>query len=143
MGDSIQLWRCDGCGAGEWNLSKRDARVAQGMPHEGCKSEGHWKISGAVTERTNEAERVRRGNYRHYKGGIYTAIMVAMHHETRRPMVVYVCHETGSLNLRPLTKIPFGSTERLEDELDNDAWDDWVEHEGQRVRRFTYVGPST
>lgn len=141
MADSIQLWRCDGCGAGEWNLSKLDATVAHGMAHAGCKNDGHWRKGGAVTER--EGDKFRFGNYLHYKGGLYTALVLAEHHETRRVFVVYLNHKTGKLNLRPLMKIPFGSTERLEDELDNDAWNDWVEHEGQRIRRFTYVGPST
>lgn len=44
----------------------------------------------------------RLGLHRHYKGGVYTAIAVVRHHESRQPMMLYVCHETGSLNVRSL-----------------------------------------
>jgi hypothetical protein len=57
--------------------------------------------------------------------------MVAAHHDSRELYVLYVSHTNGSLNLRPLK-----STAK-----DPDAWDDWVEYEGKRVRRFAYLGP--
>ncbi len=78
----------------------------------------------------------RPGNYTHYKGGSYSALWIASHHETLFEMVVYVSHATGTLTVRPLVaKIECAGG------VDADAWDDWVEHEGQRVRRFAYLGP--
>jgi hypothetical protein len=73
----------------------------------------------------------RPGKYRHYKGGLYTAIVLVTHHDTRTPMVLYMSHETGTLTVRPLRKMAH----------DADAWNDWVEYEGRRVRRFAYLGP--
>lgn len=70
------------------------------------------------------------GVYRHYKGGMYTALMLVSHHDTRQDMVVYMSHEKHSINCRPLV----GWT------TDPDGWNDIVEHEGRIVRRFEYVG---
>jgi hypothetical protein len=42
------------------------------------------------------------GTYRHYRGDLYTAIGLVTHHETREPMVLYVSHEKGCVNCRPL-----------------------------------------
>jgi ADP-ribose pyrophosphatase YjhB (NUDIX family) len=77
-----------------------------------------------------KTESFRTGNYRHYKGGLYTALGLAVHHETRAPMVLYVSHTTGTLTVRPLGRV----------DGDTDAWNDWVEYEGTSVRRFAYLG---
>jgi hypothetical protein len=57
------------------------------------------------------------GVYRHYKGGLYTAIMLVKHHESRCAMVLYTSHTFGTTNVRPLCGY-------LGDE---DAWNDWVD----------------
>lgn len=51
-------------------------------------------------------EDVRPGEYRHYKGGKYTVLFVAEHHETRAKQVVYVCHEHGGVTIRPVRGTP-------------------------------------
>lgn len=84
-----------------------------------------------VAEKEKIAERFRTGNYRHYKGGTYTALGLVSHHDSRAPMVLYVSHSTGEPAVRPLKPAP----------NDPDAWNDWVEREGKRVRRFSYLGP--
>ena len=76
---------------------------------------------------------VRLGNYQHYKGPTYTALGLVEHHETNAPYVLYVSHTTGKLRMRPLKPVPG----------DLDAWDDWVGVEGNRVRRFSYLGEKT
>jgi hypothetical protein len=49
----------------------------------------------------------RPGLYRHTKtGGFYTAICLVTHHEGRHPMVLYVSHKNGGLNIRPLRGVP-------------------------------------
>ena len=72
----------------------------------------------------------RPGLYQHYTGPTYTALGLVEHHETHLPYVLYVSHTTGKVKLRPLKPVPG----------DPDAWSDWVEHEGKRVRRFAYLG---
>lgn len=48
------------------------------------------------------ANEFRPGLYRHYKGGLYTAVGLVSHHETREPMVLYISHTYGGLSVRPL-----------------------------------------
>ena len=81
----------------------------------------------------SDANKFRPGNYRHYKGGIYTALGLVRHHETGAPMVLYLSHATGGLSVRPLKKM------EILGGVDADAWDDWIEVDGVRVRRFAYV----
>ncbi len=81
-------------------------------------------------------EEFKPGLYRHYKGGLYTAICLVTHHETRKPMVLYVSHTYGGTNVRPL----YGW------EGDADGWADVVHvpsvDGGTWNRpRFEYVGP--
>lgn len=46
---------------------------------------------------------IRAGIYRHYKGGIYKVIAIAMHTETREEMVVYrSLDDERQLWVRPL-----------------------------------------
>lgn len=89
-----------------------------------------------------DEESFQVGNYRHYKGGTYTALALVTHHETREPMVLYVSHTTGTLTVRPLNPMHIVSVGGHERYIDPDAWNERVEHEGRMVRRFTYVGPS-
>ena len=89
-------------------------------------------------------EEVRPGLYKHYRGGLYTVLFVAEHHETRAPQVVYVCHELHSLNVRPVRGTPD----------DPDGWLDEVNLnrglldarnlplEPKYAERFTYVDRS-
>jgi hypothetical protein len=72
------------------------------------------------------------GLYRHYKGGFYTALGLVFHHESRQPMVRYICHETGTESVRSLYGHPG----------DPDGWKDRVEWEdGGMLPRFCYAGP--
>jgi hypothetical protein len=69
------------------------------------------------------AQALRRGTYRHYKGGEYRVLGVARHSEDlAQELVVYVSSETGALWARPLAMF-------LEE----------VEHGGRRVPRFAWV----
>lgn len=76
-------------------------------------------------------ESINLGIYRHYKGGLYSVVGFATHHETRRKLVLYVSLTTGTLTVRPLR----GASG------DEDGWLDLV---GASVNqeRFTYVTPS-
>jgi hypothetical protein len=71
------------------------------------------------------------GLYKHYKGGLYTAICLGTHHETRQPVVIYISHTYGGLNVRPLHGW-LG---------DVDGWDDIIKiSDNEAVRRFQFVG---
>ena len=61
------------------------------------------------------------GNYRHYKGGHYTVLLVAKHSETDELLVVYRSKDTGDTKFRPYAD--FVSV---------------VEVNGKKVNRFTY-----
>ena len=107
----------------------------EGELHVSCVKGGRWRKHGGISER-EKPEQFRPGVYKHYKGGLYVAIMLVAHHETRREMVAYVSLEHGSINVRPFAS-------NIDDPVDPDAWNDWVIYEGERVRRFTYVGPAS
>jgi len=48
-------------------------------------------------------ESVKKGRYRHYKGGEYEVVGVARHSETDEQLVVYRClYDNNSLWVRPL-----------------------------------------
>ena len=72
-------------------------------------------------------EEIRPGRYRHFKGGEYEVVGVARHSETEEPMVVYrpLYGERG-LWVRPAA-----------------MWNETVERDGVRARRFTYIGDET
>lgn len=40
------------------------------------------------------------GVYAHYKGSMYTALMLVHHHDSRELLVVYLSHSHGTLNVR-------------------------------------------
>lgn len=84
-------------------------------------------------------EQFKPGLYRHYKGGLYTAIALVTHHQTRKPMVLYVSHTYGGMNVRPLHGWE-GDPDGWVDEVDISTLDpDLPRH--PCVLRFTYIGP--
>jgi hypothetical protein len=69
---------------------------------------------------------VKRGIYRHYKGGEYELLVVATHSETMEKMVVYrALYGAREFWVRPLS-----------------MWNETVQVNGVYMRRFTYVGPA-
>lgn len=67
---------------------------------------------------------VRTGRWRHFKGNEYEVIGVAQHSETLEEMVVYrALYGEGGLWVRPAA-----------------MWLETVEHGGERLPRFTYLG---
>jgi hypothetical protein len=80
----------------------------------------------------------RPGVYRHYKGGMYRALMLVKHHDTRFDMVVYLSYDKHSINCRPLNGWAMRGPNAC---TDPDGWNDVVRDEaGNMVRRFEYVG---
>jgi hypothetical protein len=79
------------------------------------------------------------GLYRHYKGSLYRAIALVVHHEDQVPMVLYVALE----HPESLPQV------REFDSNSADSWNDWVDERGCAVadrrpgdrRRFEYVSP--
>ncbi len=65
---------------------------------------------------------IKKGIYRHFKGGIYEVVDIALHSETLEEMVVYKSVETGKYWVRPAS-----------------MWNETVEFEGKTVSRFTFV----
>ncbi|NLM83087.1 MAG: DUF1653 domain-containing protein [Clostridiales bacterium] len=64
------------------------------------------------------------GIYRHYKGNLYEALMLARHSETEELMVVYrALYGDGGVWVRPYS-----------------MWAETVTVEGKTVPRFEYVG---
>jgi hypothetical protein len=80
------------------------------------------------------------GIYEHYRGGRYTALMLVQHHDTRQPMVVYVSHEKGSVNCRPLRGWYQENGSLC---IDTDGWLDEISSNSYSGPRFRYVGPAT
>ena len=67
---------------------------------------------------------IKRGRYRHFKGGEYQEIGLALHSETGEPMVGYrALYREGGLWVRP--EAMFAGT---------------VERDGLTFARFEYVG---
>lgn len=66
---------------------------------------------------------VKLGIYRHFKGGIYEVLEIAIHSETMEEMVVYRNRESGKWWVRPAS-----------------MWNETVERDGQTYLRFTYLG---
>ena len=70
---------------------------------------------------------IRRGRYRHFKGGEYEVIGIARHSETLEDMVVYrALYGEGGLWVRPLS-----------------MWEETVTRDGKTFQRFTYIGEET
>lgn len=71
-----------------------------------------------------EQETIRPGRYRHFKGKEYEVLYTATHSETLEPMVVYRALYGGrGVWVRPAS-----------------MWNETVERDGARYRRFTYIG---
>ncbi len=65
---------------------------------------------------------IKKGTYRHFKGGIYEVVDIALHSETLEEMIVYRNVESGKCWVRPAS-----------------MWNETVEYEGKTVSRFTFV----
>jgi len=67
---------------------------------------------------------MKKGIYAHFKGNKYEVIGTAKHSETLEEMVVYrALYGEGELWVRPKS-----------------MWNETVEHDGENVLRFTYLG---
>ena len=68
---------------------------------------------------------LKPGKYRHFKGNFYEVVGVARHSESEEPFVVYrPLYGEGGLWIRPLA-----------------MFDETIERDGQRVKRFEFVSP--
>lgn len=66
---------------------------------------------------------IEKGIYRHFKGNEYEVLAVATHSETLEKMVVYkALYGEGGIWVRPV-----------------EMWDEIVEHNGKKVKRFTKI----
>ena len=66
---------------------------------------------------------IKLGKYRHFKGGEYEVLGIALHSETQEEMVVYrALYGEKKVWVRPAA-----------------MWNDFVEKEGVRYKRFTFV----
>ena len=98
-----------------------------------CDSSGSptTRYEPAPPKTEGDVEIVKHGTWRHYKGGLYTVFGTATHHDTRQPMVLYVSHEKGCTNCRPVHGWPG----------DPDGFLDNAEVDGRSVARFEYLAP--
>ena len=65
---------------------------------------------------------IKKGIYRHFKGGMYEVVDIALHSETLEEMVVYKNLDSGKCWVRPAS-----------------MWNETVEFEGKIVSRFSFV----
>ena len=69
-------------------------------------------------------DEIKTGRYRHFKGNEYEVLYLAKHSETLEPMVVHrALYGERGVWVRPAS-----------------MWNEIVERDGQRYRRFTYIG---
>lgn len=99
----------------------RKVRLETGPP-TASKTGVTWTVQGDIV--------FVPGLYRHYKGGLYRAISLVAHHETREPWVLYLSLKQGSMNVRPY----FGAG----------GWSTTVDAQGlpgptMQVPRFEYI----
>ena len=67
---------------------------------------------------------IRPGRYRHFKGKEYEVLYLARHSETEEEMVVYrALYGDYGVWVRPAS-----------------MWNEIIERDGKRYRRFTYIG---
>lgn len=67
---------------------------------------------------------IKKGRYRHFKGGEYRVIGIARHSETREEMVVYeALYGEGGLWVRPAS-----------------MWNEEIERDGKKIKRFEFIG---
>lgn len=71
-------------------------------------------------------EQLKKGIYKHFKGNNYELLHIATHSETMEKMVVYkALYGEKGIWVRPIA-----------------MWNEQVEFDGEKVARFTYIGPS-
>ena len=67
---------------------------------------------------------IKKGRYRHFKGNEYEVLYVAKHSETLEEMVVYrALYGEGGVWVRPSA-----------------MWEEEIERDGKRFKRFEYIG---
>ncbi len=67
---------------------------------------------------------IKKGRYRHFKGGEYRVIDFARHSETLEEMVVYeALYGEGGLWVRPAS-----------------MWNEEIERDGKKFKRFEFIG---
>lgn len=67
---------------------------------------------------------IKKGRYRHFKGGEYEVLGTATHSETLEEFVIYrALYGEGKVWVRPAS-----------------MWNEEVERDGVRLKRFTYTG---
>lgn len=67
---------------------------------------------------------IKKGRYRHFKGGEYRVIDFARHSETLEEMVVYeALYGEGGLWVRP-----------------SSMWNEEIERDGKKIKRFEFIG---
>lgn len=66
---------------------------------------------------------IKKGIYKHFKGGMYEVLFVGTHSETLEEMVVYKSLKNNSIWIRPVK-----------------MWDETVEVDGEKKKRFIYIG---
>ena len=67
---------------------------------------------------------IKTGRYRHFKGNEYEVLYVAKHSETLEEMVVYrALYGEGGIWVRPAA-----------------MWEEEIERDGKRFKRFEYIG---
>lgn len=71
---------------------------------------------------------MKPGQYRHFKGSVYCVLGVASHTETGEKLVVYF--SLDSIEKKKIYVRPFA------------MFNDKVEYNGKKVKRFTYIGQS-
>ncbi len=83
---------------------------------------GHRRAEGIGMEYD-----IRPGIYRHFKGNEYRVLCLARHSETGEEMVVYrALYGERGIWVRPAS-----------------MWNETVERDGERIRRFDYISPAT
>jgi hypothetical protein len=83
-----------------WGVDRKanlHALLPKGVPWVAAKSTSFQRAQEGST-----MSDFKPGVYEHYKGGLYRALFLVEHHETRQPMVVYVSLLHGTVNVRPL-----------------------------------------
>ncbi len=65
---------------------------------------------------------IKPGVYRHFKGGIYEVVSIALDSESLEETIVYRSRENGLCWVRPAS-----------------MWSEIVEYEGKKVRRFELI----
>ena len=63
------------------------------------------------------------GRYRHFKGGYYQVLALALHTETQEQLVIYQSEQDDQVYARPVAMFM-----------------EWIEHQGQVVSRFPPAG---